>query len=130
MADSGDVLRDISNDISSIEAPATGDTVEVSGLGDSTKKYVVGLQDSQIRVQGNLNDAANKSHAVFSGIVGGTAGRAVHFWPKGSAGGAPEFRGSVLCSEYSVSAGIGAGVTFSVNLVPFDTDPPSWRTSA
>jgi len=129
MHDSSAVLQDISNDLNSIEVPATGDTVEVSGFGDSTKKYVVGLTDSQMRLQGNLNDAAGKAHAVLSGVVGGTAGLALNFWPKGSATGAPMFSGSVLCSEYSVSTGIGAAVTFTANLVPFDTNPPAWRTS-
>lgn len=130
LADSGGVLRDLSNDLNSIESPATGDTVEVSGFTDTTKKYVVGLQDSQMRLQGNLNDASNQAHDVLSGVVGGTAGLAMHYWPRGSATGAPEFRGSVLVSEYSVQSGIGAAVTFSANLVPFDTNPPSWQTSA
>lgn len=128
--DSAAGLRDISEDTNSVEAPSNADTVEVSGMGDSTKKYVVGLKDSQMRVQGNFNDAANKSHAVLSGVVGGTAGLKMHYWPRGSVAGAPVFRGSVLCSEYSVSAGIGAAVTWSSNLVPFDTNPPVWATES
>lgn len=131
IADSAGALRDISGDVNSVEAPATGDTVEVSGFGDTTKKYVVGLQDSQMRVQGNYNDAATTgAHTVLSGVVGGTTGLAMHFWPKGSASGAPVFSGSVLASEYSVSSGIGAAVGFSANLVPFDTNAPTWKSQA
>ena len=126
--DSGATQRDISADVNSVEAPANADTVEVSGFGDTTKKYVVGLQDSQMRVQGNYNDAANTSHAVLSGVVGGTTGLEMHFYPQGSASGVPVFEGSVLCSEYSVSSGIGAAVTWSANLVPFDTNAPAWAT--
>ena len=104
--------------------------MEVSGFGDSTKKYVVGLTDSQMRIQGNFNDAAvTGAHTVLSAIVGGTAGIGMNFFPKGSATGAPMFSGSVLVSEYSVASGIGGAVTFSANLVPFDTNPPAWRTA-
>ena len=128
--DSSGDLRDLSSDVNSVEAPATGDTVEVSGFGDVTKKYVVGLKDSQMRVQGNFNDAALKSHAVLSGVVAGTAGLEMHYWPSGSASGKPVFEGSVLVSEYSVSAGISAAVTWTANLVPFDTNPPAWYTES
>lgn len=114
--------------MNSVETPSTGDTVEVSGLQDTTKKYVVGLQDSQMRLQGNFNDAGNQSHPVLSGIVAGTTGLEMHFWPRGSASGAPVFEGSVLVSEYSVSASISGAVTFSANLVPFDTTPPVWAS--
>lgn len=129
--DSAAGLRDISADVNSVEAPQTGDTVEVSGFGDDTKKYVVGLKDSQMRVQGNFNDTATTgSHPVLSGIVAGTAGLKMHYWPRGSVSGAPVFRGSVLCSEYSVSAGISAAVTWTANFVPFDTNPPVWATES
>jgi len=127
--DSGGTPRDLSNDVNSVEAPSTGDTVEVSGFGDATKKYVVGLQDSQMRVQGNYNDAANMSHLVLSGVVAGTTGLQMKFFPRGSAIGAPRFQGSVLVSEYSVSSPIGGAVTWSANLVPFDTNPPAWGTA-
>jgi len=129
LADSSAALRDIGEDITSVEAPGNADTIDVSGFGDTKKKYVVGLQDSQMRIQGNFNDVANKAHAVFSGIVGGTTGLKMHFWPRGSATGAPQFRGSVLCSEYSVTSSVTGAVTFSANLVPFDTNPPTWGTA-
>ena len=128
--DSSGDLRDISEDVNSADAPSNADTVEVSGFQDVTKKYVVGLRDSQMRLQGNFNDAALKSHAVLSGVVGGTTGLEMHYWPRGSAAGAPVFEGSVHCSEYSVSAGIGAAVAWTANLVPFDTNPPSWYTES
>ncbi|KKL73492.1 hypothetical protein LCGC14_2074320, partial [marine sediment metagenome] len=70
------------------------------------------------------------SHVVLSGVVAGTAGLKMHYWPRGSVSGAPVFRGSVLCSEYSVSAGISAAVTWTANLVPFDTNPPAWYTES
>ncbi len=127
--DNGGTLRNLSGDVSSVETPQTGDTVEVSGLGDTTKKYVVGLQDSQVRVQGNFNDGANQSHPVLSGVVGGTAGLRMHFYPRGSVASAPVFKGSVLVSEYSVSAAIGGAVVWTANLVPFDTNPPDWTTA-
>ena len=127
--DSGATIRDISLDCNSVETPKTADTAEVSGFTDTTKKYVAGLQDSQIRIGGNFNDAANKSHAVFSGLIGGTAGRRVDVYPRGSASGAPVFRGSITVSEYSVQSAIGGAVTWSVNLIPFDTNAPTWITA-
>jgi hypothetical protein len=129
LADSGATLRDISEDVNSVDAPQNADTAEVSGFGDSTKKYVVGLADSQMRVQGNFNPDSNKSHAVLSGVVGGTTGLAMHFYPRGSVAGQPVFKGSVLVSEYSLQSSIGGAVTFSANFVPFDTNPPDWTTA-
>ena len=129
LADSGDNLRNLSPDISSVEAPSNADTVDVSGMGDTTKKYVVGLKDSQMRVQGNFNDATNTSHPTLSGVVGGTTALPMHFYPRGSVASAPVFKGSVLCSEYSVSASVSGAVTWSANLVPFDTTAPSWQSA-
>lgn len=82
-----------------------------------------------MRVQGNFNDAANTSHPVLSGVVGGTTGLTMHHYPRGSAASNPVFKGSVLVSEYSVSAAISGAVTFTANLVPFDTNPPSWQSA-
>lgn len=124
----GATLRDISNDVNSVETPQNADTAEVSGFGDSTKKYVVGLQDSNMRLQGNFNDGANLSHVILSAQVGGTTGLACWVMPRGGTTGAPVFRGSVLVSEYSVSSGIGGAVTWQAGLVPFDTNPPDWTT--
>jgi hypothetical protein len=128
--DSGGTTRNLSLDTNSVETPQTGDTVEVTGFTDTTKKYVVGLRDSQIRAQGNFNDAANQSHAVLSGVVGGTTALKCYVFPRGSASGNVVFRGSVLCSEYSVQSGVAAAVTWTANFVPYDTNPPGWATTA
>lgn len=128
--DSGGVLRNISTDISSVDAPDNADTADVTGFTQSRRQYVVGLRDNTITLNGFLNDIANTGvHGVLSGIVGGTAGRTFEFYPNGSASGYARMVGEVLCSAYSVRADIGGAVTFTATLVPADATGIVWGTA-
>ncbi|KKL26194.1 hypothetical protein LCGC14_2397700, partial [marine sediment metagenome] len=61
---------DLSGDINSFEPGYAADTAEVSGFGDDTKKYVVGLADPALRIQGLFNDGSAQIHAVAESLVG------------------------------------------------------------
>ena len=104
---------DISGDFNSFEPSLTGDVVDVSGFGASTKSYAVGLQDTSIRVAGLFNDAANRVHAVVQSKVG-TQVMLNATW--GTDAGRAGCGGTVNVSEYNVASGIGGPVSTNIAL--------------
>lgn len=104
---------DISGDFNSFEPGFAADTVEVSGFGDDTKKYAVGLADPQIRLAGVYNDATNQAHEVSSARIGSLV-MMNGLW--GTLQGQFGAGGSVNLNEYSISSGISAPVTSSTSL--------------
>ena len=104
---------DIGGDFNSFEPGFAADTVEVSGFGDDTKKYAVGLADPQIRLAGVYNDATDQAHEVSSARIGSLV-MMNGLW--GTLVGQFGAGGSVNLNEYSVSSGISAAVTTATSL--------------
>jgi len=131
LADSADALREISGDVATVESPSEGDMHEVSGGNSTRKSYVVGLLDSTMRLNGPFNTDANRSHAVLSGLIGGTAGKRVIIAPVGSASGYPKVEGTAVLKSYNTTSDVGGAVVYAAELVPIDdTTAPSWGTFA
>lgn len=130
LADSGDVVRDISNDVKTVSAPSNADRPDVSGGGDSHKSMVVGQLDDTVTLEGPFDSGANKAHAVLSGIVGGTAGRLFTYGPAGSVSGYPRKQGSVMCSVYDVTSDVAGAVRYTATLGPVDQTGVNWGTFA
>lgn len=128
LADSGGTVRDISNDCKTVTVPFQAQPVDVSGGGDSRKTYVVGQLDNTVTLDGPFDTSANKAHAVFSGVVGGTAGLQFYYAPAGSASGYPRIAGSVFCSMYDVNSDVAGAVTWKATLVPSDSSGITWGT--
>lgn len=101
---------DLSGDINSFEPGYAADTAEVSGFGDSTKKYVVGLADPALRIQGLFNDGTNQIHSIGSSEVGNEV-MLNATW--GTDQGKFGVGGTVNLDEYSVSSPISGAVTIS-----------------
>jgi len=104
---------DLSGDSNSVEPGFAADVVDISCFGDTSKTYVVGLADPQIRWAGVYNDAANREHAVGSGRVGSQVMWNAAF---GETRGNRGVGGSLNVSEYSVSSPISGAVAFSANI--------------
>ena len=99
---------DLSGDINSFEPGYAADTAEVSGFGDSTKKYVVGLADPALRIQGLFNDGSGQVHSVVEALVGNEV-MLNATW--GTDQGKFGVGGTVNLNEYSVSSPISGAVT-------------------
>ena len=121
--------QDISNDVTNLQVQQQTDTAEVSAFGDAKKSYILGLTDQPVTGNVLFNDSANRAHGVLSALVGGTAGYAVKFQPKGTATGEPVLNGTVLLSEYNMTAPIGGAVTMTFKLVPFNSTGLVWSTN-
>jgi len=119
----------LSGDITNVEMPYTLDSFEVSGFGDAVKSYVTGLADANVSITGKVNTAANRSHAVFTSLLGGTAGYTLLIQPIGTATGLPKFFGEVFVSAYNVTADIGGALVFKADVKPADSTGMAWSTN-
>lgn len=122
------MIRDISTGIDNVDAGSTADTAETTGFGDARKQYVVGHLDNPISLSGKFDDQANGSHAVLSGILGGTTPRAFSYMPAGSVAGRPRYFGNVICDSYNVVSPIGGAITFAATLKAADGNGLQWGT--
>ncbi len=101
---------DVSGDANSFEPSYAADTAEVSGFGDDTKSYAVGLVDPSVRVAGVFNDGANRMHPVATPRIA-TDIMLNGVW--GTSRGQPGVGGSVAMSEYSVQDPISGAVAYT-----------------
>lgn len=122
-------LQDISTDVREVTCPVEYDTADVSGFTEASKNYLPGQFDSQITLTGLMNPTSNRSHSLFTGILGGTAPRTIEVYPMGTAAGNPKFTGEVLCNRYEPTLGVTSAAGFSVSLVPADATGVTWTTA-
>lgn len=130
-------FRNISVDVSSVEAPSDQDIVDVSGFGDSKKNYVTGLADTKVSLKGQFSDAgtavspaSSGAYGVLSALIQATAGYVFRFGPKGSASGYPLFQGTYLLNKFNVNSAINGAVMYDAELVPFGQFGGVWGTFA
>ena len=128
--DSSGTLRNISLDVTNVQAPTNFDSAEVTGHTETRKSYIVGQGDTPIQLQGNFNSgtSAIAAHKVLSGILGGTAPRTFEHYPAGSAANLPKLSGEVLCDSLQVTSPLGGGVTWQATLKPADSTGVVWST--
>ncbi len=126
--DSGNTIRDLSADVNNVDAPTNTDTAEVTGFGGTRKSFIAGQIDTPVTVAASFETAANRSHTVLSGLIGGTTGYLMKYFPKGSASGLPLLSGSVLLSGYQVTSPLADKVGVSATLVPADATGIVWST--
>lgn len=128
--DSGGTLRDLSDFVTSVDAPTNIDQADVTGFTQVRKNYIIGQIDTPITVNGNFDDTATTgAHAVLASLINGTAGYTFRYYPKGSVSGKPLLSGEVLLSGYSLASPLGGQVTFAATLVPADLTGLVWSTA-
>jgi hypothetical protein len=110
---------DVSADSNSLEPSYQADTVDISCFTNSSKTYVVGLPDPQIRQAGVFNDAGTTGiHDLMKGRVGSMVALDTPFSDALAAKGVG---GTVALNEYSVSSQIAGAVTVSAAYSGGDT---------
>ena len=125
--DSGNTLRDLSQFVTSVDAPHNQDTAEITGFGDVRKSFVLGQIDTTVSVSGNFdNTATTGPHVVLTSLINGSAGYQLRYFPAGSASGNPELSGKVLLGSYNISSPLGDKVSFSASLFAADTTGVVW----
>ena len=112
--DSGDVLRDLSDHIQNVDFPRETAALEVTGLGDTDRKYIVGLKGGTISVSGNWDAAANNVDVTLSGILG-EQDQDFQYGPEGTATGKVKYTGACVETRYTVGSPVDGVVSFSAD---------------
>jgi len=119
--------KDWSTTVNAVEMSTTGqtsgfnvsvDTAEVTAAGDSSKEHLEGDYGWDASLDGYADFGAGLSDVTLFGFVG--AGEQAYVWKAddGAVGAAnPSYSGNVILTSYSLTAGVGDGVSYSAGLI-------------
>ncbi|MCH9011288.1 MAG: hypothetical protein IIC21_11735 [Chloroflexi bacterium] len=114
--------QDISSDITDLTFGTPKAVLDITGIGDSAMRRIIGLGDFVMSLSGKFNDASNKSHAVFKTVPSqaATIFRTIDIALSGQ-----KLTAETLPTDYALTR--GADGDFSWN-VPFvnQNGAPSW----
>ena len=118
--------KDWSTTVNAVEMGTTGqtstvnvpiDTAEVTAAADSSKEYLEGDYGWDASIDGYADFGAGLSDDTLFGFIG--SGEQAYVW-KADDGAVsatnPSYSGNVILTSYSLTAGVGDGVTFSARL--------------
>lgn len=109
--DTGDVVRDISDVLNSVDFPESTDTAEVTAFGASSRSYIVSLESATISISG-MYDATVDGY--FKGGAEPSTGRDFVYKP-GTASGDAIYSGKAILTNYSLSSPVGDVNTFTAD---------------
>ena len=118
--DSGGVLRDISNDITSLDWDTPRGVQEVTGLDQAAVERLQLLADFSSTLNGIFNDAANMSHDVFKTVSSTSVARTHTFAVSGQT-----LSNEALCNGYALTRAASGELTWSVPSTLSDDTAPT-----
>ena len=107
----------IEDELNSIGMSVDVNLPEVTAFADTGSEFVEGLMNAKFSVSGAADFLASQGDATIFGQIG--SGEAAHiFQPTGASAGAnsPNYTGNSLVASYSITAEVGAPVTYSAEL--------------
>lgn len=107
----GGALTDITAFLDNQGVAQEADPADVTTMGNQSKKYIPGLKDGKIKIEGPF-DATG--HTTLSGIL--NISRNFEYHPAGTAGGTPKATGSAILISYEVESEVGDAVKSSGEL--------------
>ena len=119
--------KDWSTTVNAVEHSTTGqtssfnisiDTAEVTAAADTSKEYLEGDYGWDASIDGYADFGAGLQDATDFAMIG--AGEQAYVWKAddGAVGATnPSYTGNVFLTSYSLSAGVGDGVTFSSSYI-------------
>ena len=116
--DTGSTDRDISAYISRLEGlPGVRELNEVTALGDSGRKFIAGLENVKITLEGHYDDTATTGpDAILGPLSRHTLAVDFTYGPKGSTGGFTKYSGAVWVEDYQITGRVGDEVTWRATL--------------
>ena len=112
--DTGGTLRDLSQYISEVSGlPGARDLNEVTALGDTGEKNIVGLARATVTISGHFDDTATTGPDAVLGPLVETdstpedTARAFDYGPKGTTGGFVKYSGTIKWESYEVTSRVG-----------------------
>ena len=118
-------LKDISNDIRSLDVNIAQNLLDITGIDNSAMERLIGLGDGTITVTGVYNSAANMSHDVFKTRTGT---RTVDYKIGGNTQGNPYLTMEMLVTSYVPVHNADGSLTFTAGLSLQSGTTPTWST--
>jgi hypothetical protein len=95
----------------SVDVPFTADVAETTVFQNTQKQYTPGLKDGTISISGILETAIN---TIMASALG--ASKEFEYGPQGSASGSILYKGSAICTNYTVTSGLDGASRFNATL--------------
>lgn len=108
ITDSGGTVRDLTAFLTSAGMPRSADTAETSVLGLTSKRYIPGLKDGTVPIEGPFDVTVD---GYLNGILGMV--RVFTYDPQGTGSGTPHYTGNALLTSYETETGVDDAGTFS-----------------
>ncbi len=108
-------LRDLSDHITNVDFPEEVSALEVTGLGDTDRKYIVGLANASFSISGFWDDATNKVDAVFAAILK-QPDVGFEYGPEGSGSLKRKYSGSCMVTRYGITSPVDGVVGFTADI--------------
>jgi hypothetical protein len=102
---------DISSYTTSVDFPRSVETADVTTFGNSAKKYITGLSDATISIEGKWDPTVD---ALLDGLVGANEGDFI-YGPAGSSSGNVKYTGKCILTEYNPPADVTTEDTFTAS---------------
>ena len=119
--DSGGVVRDISNDITSMEFSTPRGVQDITGLDKSAIERLLVLADGAVTMTGVFNDAVNKSHDVFKTVPSSSVIRTVTILVSGQT-----LAMEMFFSDYALSRAASGELTWTATGALGNGSVPTW----
>lgn len=119
--DSGNVQRDLRNDITNLNFATPRAVQDVTGIDKSAIERLLLLADFSITMNGVFNPSANQAHAVFSTIPSTSVNRLITIVTNGKT-----LAPTAVLTDYTVTRAIGGELTWAVPGVLANGAVPTW----
>lgn len=135
--DNGGTLRDVSNDIQSIDFPLDVADLDTTGFGQTAHSRILGLKDTVFSIRGFLNDAAVAASPSHSGLytvmallyTNNTQDTDFEFYPAGTTAGRPKITGKCIITNLQISDPVDGVVGLNITGGISDGNPCTLTTA-
>lgn len=117
IADSADVLQDVSQYVNESGLMRECDALESTTFGKTSKTYKAGLKDSSFSLSGEWDPTLD---GILDGILG-LDNQAYEYYPQGVGTGLPKYAGTFLLTKYETKDKVDELGEFSADCQGSDT---------
>lgn len=126
--DSTPTLRDISNDILSVNFNTPRGAQDITGLDKSGMERLLLLADGQVSLNMSYNPSANRQHDVFKTVSSTSVVRTVTIDLPPLTTGSPRLSMEMLFDDYSIQRNANGELSASASGKLADGTVPTWTT--
>jgi predicted secreted protein len=106
-------LIEISAKLRSLTMSRSGDTVDITTLGDTSKEYQATLKDATFSLEGVWDATID---AILESALGSQTLKSWQYDPNGGGAGEVRYTGNCICTSYELNPSVDGVLTFSATL--------------